>query len=417
MKKRIEYKEENYDPNEPIRLNKYLANAGVCSRREADEYIQAGVITVNGNVVTELGTKVLRTDEVKFHDQPVSLEKKVYVLLNKPKDYVTTSDDPQQRKTVMDLVKDACPERIYPVGRLDRNTTGVLLLTNDGDMASKLTHPKFLKKKVYHVYLDKNVTMHDMQQITEGIELEDGGCVMSEKLANNMKLSVGDEFKIKDINDNIISFKLTAICENYLYNYVYITPQYYNECFGESVKYNMVHTIFNYTTQEEQDGLAKTLLEDSEIVAVNYTDSGVENFRKMLSTLNMVVYVLIISAGALAFVVLYNLTNINIAERAREIATIKVLGFYNGEVGGYIYRENVILTVIGALSGLVLGIFLTGFIIQTVEVDIVMFGRDIMPQSFLYALGLTFLFALIVNFFMYFKMKKIDMVESLKSIE
>ena len=174
LKKRIEYKEENYDPNEPIRLNKFLANAGVCSRREADEYIQAGVITVNGEVVTELGTKVLRTDEIKFHDQPVSLEKKVYVLLNKPKDYVTTSDDPQQRKTVMDLVKNCCKERIYPVGRLDRNTTGVLLLTNDGDMASKLTHPKFLKKKIYHVYLDKNVTAHDIQQIRDGITLEDG---------------------------------------------------------------------------------------------------------------------------------------------------------------------------------------------------------------------------------------------------
>ena len=174
MKKRIEYKETHIDPNEPIRLNKYLANAGVCSRREADDFIQAGVVTVNGQIVTELGTKVLRGDEVKFHDQPVTLEKKVYVLLNKPKDYVTTSDDPQQRKTVMDLVKDACPERIYPVGRLDRNTTGVLLLTNDGEMASKLTHPKFLKKKVYHVYLDKNVTMHDMQQIASGIELEDG---------------------------------------------------------------------------------------------------------------------------------------------------------------------------------------------------------------------------------------------------
>ena len=174
MKKRIEYKETHIDPNEPIRLNKYLANAGVCSRREADDFIQAGVVTVNGQVVTELGTKVLRGDEVKFHDQPVTLEKKVYVLLNKPKNYVTTSDDPQQRKTVMDLVKDACPERIYPVGRLDRNTTGVLLLTNDGEMASKLTHPKFLKKKVYHVYLDKNVTMHDMQQIASGIELEDG---------------------------------------------------------------------------------------------------------------------------------------------------------------------------------------------------------------------------------------------------
>ena len=137
MKKRIEYKEINYDPNEPLRLNKFLANAGVCSRREADEFIQAGVVTVNGEIVTELGTKILRTDEVKFHDQPVSIEKKVYVLLNKPKDYVTTSDDPQQRKTVMDLVKNACPERIYPVGRLDRNTTGVLLLTNDGDLASK----------------------------------------------------------------------------------------------------------------------------------------------------------------------------------------------------------------------------------------------------------------------------------------
>ena len=174
LKKRIEYKEENFDPTEPLRLNKFLANAGVCSRREADEFIQAGVVTVNGEVVTELGTKILRTDEVKFHDTPVSLEKKVYVLLNKPKDYVTTSDDPQQRKTVMDLVKDVCPERIYPVGRLDRNTTGVLLLTNDGDLASKLTHPKFLKKKVYHVHLDKNLTSHDMEQIREGITLEDG---------------------------------------------------------------------------------------------------------------------------------------------------------------------------------------------------------------------------------------------------
>jgi len=174
MKKRIEYKEEHFDPNEPIRLNKFLANAGVCSRREADEFIQAGVVTVNGEVVTELGTKVLRTDVVKFHDDPVTLEKKVYVLLNKPKDYVTTSDDPQQRKTVMDLVKNACPERIYPVGRLDRNTTGVLLLTNDGDLASKLTHPKFLKKKIYHVYLDKNCTAHDLQQIAEGIQLDDG---------------------------------------------------------------------------------------------------------------------------------------------------------------------------------------------------------------------------------------------------
>ncbi|MBQ8770060.1 MAG: RNA-binding S4 domain-containing protein [Bacteroides sp.] len=174
MKKQIEYKDVLTDPNEPIRLNKYLANAGVCSRREADEFITAGVVSVNGEVVTELGTKIKRTDEVKFHDEPVSVERKVYVLLNKPKDCVTTSDDPQERKTVMHCVKDACKERIYPVGRLDRNTTGVLLLTNDGDMASKLTHPKYLKKKIYHVHCDKNVTKADLDQIAAGITLEDG---------------------------------------------------------------------------------------------------------------------------------------------------------------------------------------------------------------------------------------------------
>ena len=173
-KKQIEYKEQFVDPNEPIRLNKFLANAGVCSRREADEFITAGVVSVNGEVVTELGTKIKRSDVVKFHEEPVSIERKVYVLLNKPKDTVTTSDDPQERRTVMDLVKGACNERIYPVGRLDRNTTGVLLLTNDGDLASKLTHPKFLKKKIYHVHLDKNLTKADMDQIAAGIQLEDG---------------------------------------------------------------------------------------------------------------------------------------------------------------------------------------------------------------------------------------------------
>jgi 23S rRNA pseudouridine2605 synthase len=174
VKKQIEYKEENVDPDALIRLNKYLANAGICSRREADEFIQAGVVSVNGAVVTELGTKVKRSDEVKFHDQSVKIERKIYVLLNKPKNCVTTSDDPQERHTVMELVKDACKERIYPVGRLDRNTTGVLLLTNDGDLASKLTHPKFLKKKIYHVTLDKNVTRADLDTIVSGVTLEDG---------------------------------------------------------------------------------------------------------------------------------------------------------------------------------------------------------------------------------------------------
>ena len=172
--KQIDYVLEDIDPNEELRLNKYMANAGICSRREADEYIQQGKIKVNGEVVTELGTKITRNDIVEYDEKVVTPERKCYVLLNKPKDCVTTSDDPNGRTTVLDLVKNACQERIYPVGRLDRNTTGVLLLTNDGDLASKLTHPKFVKKKIYHVWTDKDIAEEDMQRIADGIELEDG---------------------------------------------------------------------------------------------------------------------------------------------------------------------------------------------------------------------------------------------------
>ena len=172
--KQIDYVLEDIDPEAEIRLNKYMANAGICSRREADEFIQAGKVKVNGEVVTELGTKIKRNDVVEYDEKVVTPERKCYVLLNKPKDCVTTSDDPNGRTTVLDIVKNACKERIYPVGRLDRNTTGVLLLTNDGDLASKLTHPKFVKKKIYHVWTDKDITEEDMQRIADGIELDDG---------------------------------------------------------------------------------------------------------------------------------------------------------------------------------------------------------------------------------------------------
>ena len=172
--KRIDYEMPVPDPNEQIRLNKFMANAGLCSRREADEFIQKGMVKVNGVVATELGTKISHSDVVEFNEKVVTLERKCYILLNKPKDCVTTSDDPNGRTTVLDLVKGACEERIYPVGRLDRNTTGVLLLTNDGDLASKLTHPKYVKKKIYHVWCDKDIAEDDMQRIADGIELEDG---------------------------------------------------------------------------------------------------------------------------------------------------------------------------------------------------------------------------------------------------
>jgi len=173
-KKRTEFQKSYVDLTKPVRLNKFLANAGICSRREADEYIQAGVISVNDVVVTELGTKVMHSDKIMFHNQPVRSERKVYLLLNKPKDCVTTSEDTHDRMTVLDLVKNACSERIYPVGRLDRNTTGVILLTNDGDLASKLTHPKYEKKKIYHVALDKPLEAPDFEAILGGVVLDDG---------------------------------------------------------------------------------------------------------------------------------------------------------------------------------------------------------------------------------------------------
>ena len=160
--------------DKPIRLNRFIAMSGLCSRREADNYITAGVVTVNGVVVTELGSKVSPGDEVRFNDTIVRGEKKVYILMNKPKGFVTTLDDPHADKTVMDLIKGACTERVYPVGRLDKNSVGVLLITNDGDLTKRLTHPSYSKKKIYQVSIDKPLTKADMEQIAEGIELEDG---------------------------------------------------------------------------------------------------------------------------------------------------------------------------------------------------------------------------------------------------
>ena len=157
-----------------MRLNRYIANSGVCSRREADSLIAKGLVTVNGKVVTEMGTQVKRSDDIRYEGKKLNPEAKVYILINKPKDMVTTTSDPEGRRTVLDLVEEACVERVYPVGRLDRNTTGVLLLTNDGDLSKKLTHPSYEVKKIYHVFLDKPVTKQHMEDIRKGIDLEDG---------------------------------------------------------------------------------------------------------------------------------------------------------------------------------------------------------------------------------------------------
>lgn len=183
-------------PSNTIRLNKYLADSGICSRREADKLIESGVVQINGQVVTQLGTKVNPNDKVQYGGQTLRRESLQYILLNKPKGFITTSSDPEDRKTVMSLVENACSERIYPVGRLDRNTIGLLLFTNDGDLAKKLTHPKHGVKKLYHAFLDKPLTKNDMIKIINGVELEDG-IVSPDKISyvegENDKKQVGIE--------------------------------------------------------------------------------------------------------------------------------------------------------------------------------------------------------------------------------
>lgn len=193
-----------------LRLNRYIANAGICSRREADELIASGQITVNGELVTEMGFKVKRSDTVKYGKKLLNPEKLVYLLINKPKDYITTTDDPEERRTIMDLVAGACEQRIYPVGRLDRNTTGLLLLTNDGELAKKLTHPSSNIKKIYQVELDKPMTTEDFEALKEGIELEDGfikpddlGIVTPDAMVVGIEIHSGKNRIVRRIFDHL----------------------------------------------------------------------------------------------------------------------------------------------------------------------------------------------------------------------
>ncbi len=250
----------------------------------------------------------------------------------------------------------------------------------------------------------------------EEYELTDEGAVICEKTASLLGLEVGDEITLTKENTQY-QVKVALITENYMGHYVYMTQKVYEEAFGEKPEY--LNTVFTMK-EEYKDKMTDTgneVLKYPAALSISYTSSLSAQLERMLSTLGMVIVVLIVSAGMLAFVVLYNLNNINITERQRELATLKVLGFYDKEVSAYVFRENVLLTFIGVLAGAVFGIFLHRYIITTVEVDAVMFGRNIKPVSFLYSGLFTVGFSVIVNLFMHFKLKKIDMVESLKSVE
>lgn len=246
------------------------------------------------------------------------------------------------------------------------------------------------------------------------LTLESEGVILSEKLASILKVKVGDMVTIGDEGDKA---KVLGIAENYVNNYVYMSKDAYTKMTGETIKYNMVYTIAPDLTEEKEDKIGSEYLGRDDVAAISFTTSIADDFKDMVSSLNLVVLVMIISAGALAVVVLYNLTNINLAERNREIATIKVLGFNHKETSAFVYRENIILTVFGILIGLVLGVWLWKFVVATVEVDAIMFGKRIHTLSYFLAGVMTLVFSLVVNFIMYFRIKAVDMVESLKSIE
>ncbi len=264
--------------------------------------------------------------------------------------------------------------------------------------------------------LKRFVTFRD-RRTKETYTLNDEGIILTEQMAGFLDVDAGDTVTIMDEDNREMPVKVLAVTENYMYHYAYMTPKLYTELFSEDPEYNMI--IFDSASDDEdvERIIGEDLLANKAALSVTYTRSFEQRLDDMLGSLNIVVGVLIISAGMLAFVVLYNLNNINITERRRELATLKVLGFFDREVSSYVFRENVWLTGIGALVGVVLGKLLHGFVIKTVEIDICMFGRNVDFSSFVYSILLTFGFSLFVNFVMYFKLKKIDMVDSLKSIE
>ena len=247
--------------------------------------------------------------------------------------------------------------------------------------------------------------------------LDDNGVVLTEKMAKELGVEAGDTITIRDEEKGDLDVKVEEICENYMLHYVYMTPSLYEKLYGEAPEYNCVYYRTVDRTTEEAEAIGEDILKLPGALSVSYTTDLKQQVDDMLESLDIVIVVLIISAGMLASVVLYNLNNINITERKRELATLKVLGFYNNEVCAYVYRENIILTLIGALFGMVLGKILHQFVIVTVEIESVMFGRNIDVSSFVYGFLLTIAFSCIVNGAMYFKLKKINMVESLKSVE
>jgi putative ABC transport system permease protein len=322
--------------------------------------------------------------------------------------YATIDDNATEEE------RDSLPDEILSIDGT-KNILEVRLMTMDVE-ANGVTKSAHLFVPDSLEYLDEFVILKNRVS-KEAYALDDDSVIITEKLASMLSLSQGDTFTLLDGDTTRYTVTVSGIAENYLYNYVYMTPALYQQLYGTDPVYNTIYINQDENSPTSEDDLSRTLLAMDSITAVTLISNLNATISDMMTSLNLVVMVLIVSAGLLAYIVLYNLNNINITERRRELATLKVLGFYPMEVASYVYRENVFLTICGVLLGMVFGIFLHRFVVLTLEVDIMMFGRTIHPASYVYSVLITFLFAIFVNGLMYFNLKKIDMVESLKSVE
>lgn len=316
------------------------------------------------------------------------------------------SSSEEERKQVLETVQRdpqvtewmEALESSVDVGYGDKEKSSYMVVASDLEKFSKFVNLKNrISKEVY--------------------ELDEDGVIITEKLAKLLSVEEGDTIYLKDGETKRVEIPVSHIVENYFYHYVYMSPAVYEKLYGEAPEYSEILTVNTENTEEFEEAFQSRYMELASVLNVSFLSSIYDRIADMLKSMDSVIYVIVIAAGMLAFVVLYNLNNINISERRRELATLKVLGFYEMEVSQYVFRENVVLTVIGAMVGVIFGLILHRFVILTAEIDIMMFGRNIKFTSFLYSIVLTFLFSFLVNLFMHFKLRKLDMVESMKSVE
>ena len=397
----------------------------LCSTNMPPQTIFAGEFTSgNPDVVSEEDTPEIFTNE----EQEAAGETNEDLFVFSSEEAPEFNDTPDEamaatenaQNGVIDLTEDATDKERQELDEFLKNDSQIERYTHV--QFTKMSVPRNKSNISVYVYVpenletfNKDVTLQD-RKTKEKYKLTDAGTVISEKTATLTGLKVGDTMTITKDGKNYET-KIAAVTENYMGHYIYMTGNVYEQIFGEKPDYSATVFTVKEEYKESESEVGNEILKHPAALSISYTSSLEAQLHRMLGALDTVIIVLIISAGMLAFVVLYNLNNVNITERQRELATLKVLGFYDTEVSAYVYRENVILTLIGVLAGAVFGIFLHRYIIRTVEVDAVMFGRNINPVSFLYCGLLTIGFSMIVNLFMHQKLKKIDMVESLKSVE